>query len=102
MKSIHEFLAEAKTSPAKKKETSKKKETPKKKDVVGSSRIQCIQTVVQHLKAAFADYDISTRKFVWEKLKTKHGEDLISQIVRYPKTSMSMSNFTKLVMDDKK
>ena len=94
MKSIHEFLAEAK-APA------KKKEAPKK-DTVSSSRIKCMQTVIEHLKKALGDYDISTRKFVWDKLTSKKGEELVQQIVKYPKTSMSMSEFNKLVIDTKK
>lgn len=90
MKSIHEFLAEAKAS------------TAKKKDTVSSSRIKCVQAVVEHLKKALSEYDIATRKYVWDKITSKHGEELISQIVKYPSTSMSMSQFNKLVTDSKK
>lgn len=93
MKSFDEFLTEAKTS---------QKAAPKKKDTVGSSRIQCVQSVVDHIKKALMDYDITTRKYVWNKLTSKEGEHLMDQIVRYPKTSMSMSQFTKLVIDTKK
>lgn len=90
MKSLQEYLAESKSESAKKKQT------------IGSSRIKCVQDVVEHIKKALGEYDISTRKYVWNKLTSKDGEHLMDQIVKYPKTSMSMSNFTKLVMDTKK
>lgn len=110
MKSIHEFLAEAKAAPAKKvapvkKATPVKKSAPVKKpskDTTSSSRIKCVQAVVENLKKVLGDYDIATRKYVWNKLVSVRGEELMSQIVRYPKTSMSMSEFNKLVIDSKK
>ena len=107
MKSIHEFLAEAKAAPAKKVVPAKKAAPAKNvkkptKDATSSSRIKCVQAVVENLKKVLGDYDIATRKYVWNKLVSVRGEELMSQIVRYPKTSMSMSEFNKLVIDSKK
>lgn len=99
MKSFDDFLTEAKAQPANKKKT--QTATPKK-DTVGSSRVKCVQSVVDHIRKALMDYDITTRKYVWNKLTSSEGEHLMDQIVRYPKTSMSMSQFTKLVIDSKK
>jgi hypothetical protein len=65
MKSIHEFLAEAKAAPAKKVVPAKKAAPAKNvkkptKDTTSSSRIKCVQAVVENLKKALpAGYSMS-------------------------------------------
>jgi hypothetical protein len=79
MKTFGEYLTEA-----------TKKESKTKKDP-SSSRVKCIQDMVAHLKSVFSDYDTSTRKFVWQKLNTAKGKDLIDQLLKNPKNNGATS-----------
>ena len=63
----------------------------------GSNRIKAINTLVNALKVALNQYDISTRRFVWEHLNSPRGKELMQKILRNPKTYLSDSEFTKLV-----
>lgn len=85
MMSFADYLAEA-----------TKRESKTKKDA-SSSRVKCVQDMVAHLKSVFSGYDTSTRKFVWQKLNTAKGKDLVDQLLKNPKTYLSNSEFTKLV-----
>ena len=63
----------------------------------GSNRIKAMATLVDALKTALNQYDISTRHFVWEHLNSPKGKELMAKVLRNPKTSLSDSEFTKLV-----
>lgn len=62
-----------------------------------SNKVKAISTLIDALKSALGQYDISTRHFVWEHLNSPKGKELISKILRNPKTYLSDSEFTKLV-----
>ena len=79
MKSFKEYIAEGATPDR------------------GSNKIKAINTLVNALKAALGQYDISTRHFVWEHLNSPKGKELMQKILRNPKTYLSDSEFTKLV-----
>jgi len=64
----------------------------------GNNRIEAISTLVSALKTALGQYDISTRHFVWEHLNSQKGKELMEKILRNPKTYLSDSEFTKLVI----
>jgi hypothetical protein len=87
MRSYREFLNDAKSTSSSKKESGS----------TSSSRVKCMQALVQALRKTLSDFDMPTRKFVWEHLTTPKGEQLMNQILRNPKTYMSNSEFTKLV-----
>ena len=63
----------------------------------GSSKVKAIETLVDALKKALNQYDISTRHFVWEKLISDRGQELMKKILRNPKTYYTNSEFRKLV-----
>jgi hypothetical protein len=87
MKSFDEYLVE----------TAAKKSEKKKSDKSSSNKIMAMQDIVNHLKSILADYDISVRRFVWERLTSAKGHELMEKILRNPKTYLSMSEFTQLV-----
>jgi hypothetical protein len=62
-----------------------------------SNKVQAISTLVDAIKSALDQYDISTRHFVWEHLNSPKGKELMSKVLRNPKTYLSDSEFTKLV-----
>jgi hypothetical protein len=103
MKSYQEYLAEnnlINEAAAKKTTVAKKKEAAKKDK--SSNRIKCIQEIVDELKSTFKNYDLFTRKFVWEKLNSSKGKDLIHKIIQNPTSYLSKSPFTQLVTGDEK
>lgn len=63
----------------------------------GSNKIKAMHALVDALKTALDQYDISTRHYVWEHLNSPKGKELVSKILRNPKTYLSDSEFTKLV-----
>ncbi len=73
-----------------------KKESKAKKDA-SSNRVKCMNDMVAHLKKVFSDYDMSTRKFVWEKLHTPRGKELVDKLLKNPKAYISNSGFVELV-----
>lgn len=87
MKSFDEYLVE----------TAAKKGEKKKSDKSSSNKIMAMQDIANHLKSILADYDISVRRFVWERLTSAKGHELMEKILRNPKTYLSMSEFTQLV-----
>lgn len=87
MKSFDEFLVE----------TAAKKDEKKKTDKASSNKIKAMQDIVNHLRSTLADYDISVRRFVWDRLNSTKGHELMEKILRNPKTYLSMSEFTQLV-----
>ena len=63
----------------------------------GSSKVHCMTAIVDALKSALNQYDISVRRSVWEHLNSPKGKELMQKILRNPKTSLSNSEFIKLV-----
>lgn len=114
MRSYKEFLAEKYTirdsgeineAVAKKKEASKKKESPKKespKKDKSTDKINCMQEIVAELKNTFKHYSLATRKYVWEKLVSTKGRELVGKLVHDPMIYRTTSPFTQLVTDTKK
>jgi|APGre2960657404_1045060.scaffolds.fasta_scaffold00736_7 hypothetical protein len=109
MRSYKEFLAEKYTirdsgeineAVAKKKETSKKKESAKKDK--STDKINCMQEIVAELKNTFKHYSLTTRKYVWEKLISTKGKELVGKLVHDPMIYRTTSPFTQLVTDTKK
>jgi hypothetical protein len=64
---------------------------------VVSSKTKGIKDLVTAIRKWGEDYDISTRKFVWEHLNSPRGKELINKILRNPKTYYTDSEFVKLV-----
>lgn len=62
-----------------------------------SSKPKAITAVVEALRTVFGKYDLPTRKFVWERLNSERGKELINKILRNPKTYYTDSEFAKLV-----
>ena len=62
-----------------------------------TNRLKAISTVIDALKDAFSHFDISTRRLVWNRLTSKPGEELIDRLLRNPHTSLSDSEFRKLI-----
>lgn len=63
-----------------------------------SNKVQAISSLVSAIKTSLNQYDISTRHFVWDHLNSPKGKELMEKIIRNPKTYLSDSEFTKLVM----
>lgn len=62
-----------------------------------SNKVKAMTTLTDALKHVFSEFDIATRKFVWERLNSPKGEALMQRILRYPHTKLSDSEFRKLV-----
>lgn len=62
-----------------------------------SNRTEAVEEVVNAIKKTLDRYDVSTRKFIWEKITSSKGLELMDKIVKNPKTFLSNSEFTKLV-----
>lgn len=62
-----------------------------------SSKVKAMQDLVDNLKKILDNYDIATRRFVWDRLTSTKGEELMDKILRNPRTYLSDSEFTKLV-----
>lgn len=89
MKSYQEYLTEAAAKKTDKKPASKDR---------SSNKVKAMQDLVDNLKHLLNEYDIVTRKFIWERLtSTAKGKELMDKILRNPKTYLSMSEFTQLV-----
>jgi hypothetical protein len=67
-----------------------------------SNKTKAILAVVDALKKVFSDYDLATRKKVWEELTSAHGKELVLKIAKNPKTYLSDSEFVKLLQKNNK
>jgi hypothetical protein len=67
-----------------------------------SSKAKSMNDLVNALRKTLDEFDLPTRKFLWEKLNTEKGRELMDKILRNPKTSFSNSEFVKLVTTSKK
>jgi hypothetical protein len=78
MKSINQFLVEAVERDR------------------SSNKNKAIHDVVDAIKKSLDGYDLPTRKYIWEKITSAKGNELMNRIVKNPKTYLSDSEFTKL------
>lgn len=62
-----------------------------------SNKSKAIVDLVDALRKVFDQYDIITRKFVWNHLNSAKGKELIEKLLRNPKSYLSDSEFVKLV-----
>jgi hypothetical protein len=67
-----------------------------------SSKAKGMNDLVNALRKILDEFDLPTRKFLWERLNTEKGKELMDKILRNPKTSFSNSEFVKLVTTSKK
>ena len=104
MRSYKEFLAEAAANKieqlneaaAKKKEPAKKAAPKKDKS---TDKIDCMQEIVASLKTIFKHYSLGTRQYVWQKLLSTKGKELVGKLVHDPMIYRTTSPFTQLVTD---
>jgi hypothetical protein len=95
MKSYNEYkeqLNEAAKKPEPKKPAKKKAEKDQ-----SSGRVKGMHALVDTLRKFFDGYDLPTRKFLWEKLTSAHGKELVERMLRSPKTLVNDSQFVQLV-----
>lgn len=62
-----------------------------------TSKTKAMKALVEALRTWGDKYSMTTRKFVWEHLNSKRGEELMNKILRNPKTYYPDSEFIKLV-----
>lgn len=62
-----------------------------------SNKTEAMKDFVKSVKKVLSDYDLNTRKKVWEKITSSRGKELVNKIVKNPKTYLSNSEFIKLV-----
>lgn len=67
-----------------------------------SNKTKAMTELINAFKKVLDDYDISTRKKVWDSLNSHKGKELINKIVKNPKTYLSNSEFVKLVQKEGK
>lgn len=77
MKSINEFLIETADR--------------------SSNKTKAVHDVVDAIRKSLDGYDLPTRKYIWEKITSSKGNELMNKIVKNPKTYLSDSEFTKLI-----
>lgn len=96
MKSYNEYkeqINEAVKKPEPKKAAAKKK--PEKDQ--SSNKVKGMHALVDALRHFFDGYDLQTRKFLWEKLTSAQGKELVQRMLRSPKTLVNDSQFVQLV-----
>lgn len=62
-----------------------------------SSKLDAIEDFVESMRTHFDKYDLPTRKFIWEKITSPKGQELIEKMLKSPKTRPSTSEFRKLI-----
>ena len=62
-----------------------------------SNKVKTMTDLVDALKGVLDHYDIATRRFIWKRLTTAKGHELMEKLLRNPKTYPFMSEFRKLV-----
>ena len=62
-----------------------------------NNRVQAMLKLSDAVKGVLDQYDILTRRFIWERLNNEKGKELMEKILRNPKTYLSKSEFVKLV-----
>ena len=104
MKSFNEYLAEKGEENLQEvtKKASAKKDTKKKTTSTPSSnRIKGMVALVDSLKKFFGEYDLSTRQFLWDRLTTPKGKELLEKVLRNPHANLTNSVFVQLVTTKK-
>ena len=67
-----------------------------------STKAKSMNDLVDALRKILNDFDLPTRKFLWERLTSEKGKELMDKILRNPRTSFTNSEFVKLVTTAKK
>ena len=62
-----------------------------------SNKIKAMTDLVDALRIVLDHYDIATRRFIWKRLTTAKGHELMEKLLRNPRTYLSSSEFRKLV-----
>lgn len=78
MKSLEEYLFEAKTDRS-------------------SGRFKAMEELIDDLRHFFDKYDLPTRQFIWDKITSKKGLELIDKMIKSPKTRPNDSEFRKII-----
>jgi hypothetical protein len=61
-----------------------------------SNKIKAMTDLVDSVKGVLDHYDIATRRFIWRRLTTAKGNELMDKLLRNPRTYLSMSELRKL------
>ena len=61
-----------------------------------SNKIKAMTDFVDAMKAVLDHYDIAARRFVWRRLMTAKGHELVERLLRNPRTYLSTSELRKL------
>ena len=67
-----------------------------------SNKSKAMIDLVDAIKDVFNQYDLSTRKKIWQEITSSKGKELIDKVVKNPKTYLSDSEFVKLVQKGSK
>lgn len=78
MKSLEEYLFETKSDRS-------------------SGKLKAMEELVEDLRHLFDKYDLPTRQFIWEKITSKKGMELMDKLLRSPKTRPNDSEFRKII-----
>lgn len=104
MKSFNEYLSEKNDEnlqEATKKASSKKDVKKKASSAPSSNRIKGMVALVDSLKKFFGEYDLPTRQFLWDRLTTPKGKELLEKVLRNPHANLTNSVFVQLVTTKK-
>ena len=61
-----------------------------------SNKVKAMTDLVDALKGVLDHYDIATRRFIWKRLMTTKGHELMEKLLRNPRTYLSISELRKL------
>jgi hypothetical protein len=61
-----------------------------------SNKIKAMTDLVDAMRAVLDHFDIATRRFVWRRLMTAKGHELVERLLRTPRTYLSTSELRKL------
>lgn len=101
MKSFHEWYMEREPLNEAAKKADKKADK-KKGQSPSSSRVKGMGELVDALRKFFQQYDLPTRQFLWDRLTTAKGKEMLEKVLRNPRSPISNSSFVQLVTTSKK
>ena len=61
-----------------------------------TNKVEAMETLFDALRKALDGYSLQTRNFVWDKLNSSKGKNLVDKILKNPKMKISEGEIKKL------
>jgi hypothetical protein len=64
-----------------------------------TSKVEAMETLFDALRKAFDGYSLATRNFVWDKIQSGKGKNLVEKILKDPKVKISEGEIRKIAIN---